>query len=207
MLRRRKGYVQTALLVTIALAGVLLVTAAAPNALQLFGGLGRRRKRFADQSRSTLSALAKKGDVRFENRDGKKFVRITEQGKRTLSLALYKERLRMSKKRKWDKRWRFIIFDIPEKRNSARKRLRLLMRQFGFLRIQDSVWAYPYDCEEVVALAKAELRLGKDVLYMIVESVENDNWMRRHFGLPEKNRRVEIKVPGTSFDILSILYK
>ena len=205
--QRRKEYVQAAVLATLAVAGTLLVTAVAPNALQLLGGLTRKKRYFSDQTRAVLTRLAAKGHVRFEKLNKKSYARITDDGKRALAISLYKGRLVVRKKIRWDKRWRIVIFDIPEKRRTVRQRLRTLVKQFGFLRIQDSVWAYPYDCEEVVALAKAELRLGKDVLYMIVESIENDNWMRRHFGLPEKNRRVEVKVPGTSFDILSILYK
>lgn len=59
----------------------------------------------------------------------------------------------------------------------------MFMRDFGFLRIQDSVWLSPYDCEELIALVKAELRLGKDVLYAIVEEIENDGWIKKHFNL------------------------
>lgn len=53
-------------------------------------------------------------------------------------------------------------------------------------RLQDSVWIYPYDCEDLVALMKADLRIGADVLYMIVERLERDKYLRRHFGLPEE---------------------
>lgn len=53
----------------------------------------------------------------------------------------------------------------------------------GFLKLQDSVWIYPYDCEELVALLKADFRIGKDILYVIADSLENDGWIKRHFGL------------------------
>ncbi len=57
------------------------------------------------------------------------------------------------------------------------------MHEIGFLRIQDSVWLYPYDCEEFVALLKADLHIGKDVLYAVIESIEDDSRIRRHFRL------------------------
>ena len=59
------------------------------------------------------------------------------------------------------------------------------MRELGFLRVQDSVWVSPHECEELVALIKAELRIGQDILYVIVESIENDGWIRKHFNLPK----------------------
>ena len=57
------------------------------------------------------------------------------------------------------------------------------MRESGFLCIQGSVWVYPYDCEDLVALLKADLHIGKDVLYTIVEKIENDAWIKKHFNL------------------------
>lgn len=59
------------------------------------------------------------------------------------------------------------------------------MRDIGFVRLQDSVWVYPYDCEDFIALLKAELKVGKDVLYAIVDTIEFDKHIRRHFGLRE----------------------
>ena len=64
-----------------------------------------------------------------------------------------------------------------------RNQLRLFMREFGFVRLQDSVWIYPHDCEDVIALAKANFRIGWDVLYMIVEQLERDKHLREHFDL------------------------
>ncbi|KKW42146.1 MAG: hypothetical protein UY91_C0006G0018 [Parcubacteria group bacterium GW2011_GWB1_55_9] len=75
-------------------------------------------------------------------------------------------------------------FDVPEKRKKIRERLRFEMQEVGFLHLQDSAWVYPYDCEEFIALLKADLHIGKDVLYAIVEEIENDKWIRKHFSLP-----------------------
>ena len=57
------------------------------------------------------------------------------------------------------------------------------MRELGFIRLQDSVWVYPYDCEDLMALLKADLKLGSAVLYMVVEHIENDKHLRAEFGL------------------------
>lgn len=75
------------------------------------------------------------------------------------------------------------FFDIPERRRGVRSRLRLFMSEYGFVRLQDSVWIYPYDCEDLIALAKANLRIGVDVLYMIVERLERDTHLREQFNL------------------------
>jgi hypothetical protein len=60
-----------------------------------------------------------------------------------------------------------------------------LFVEAGFVRLQDSVWVYPYDCEDIITLLKAEYRIGDDMRYMIVDSIERDSALRRHFKLPE----------------------
>lgn len=181
---RRWGAFQTALLYA-ALAGVMVATGAAPSP-NLFSKYFRRYKkgaRFTYQAKTALGRLAAKGLVIFEEfDDGKRYARITEKGKRILRMET--ERVVMTKKRKWDKRWRIVIFDIPERRKRVRDRLRQFMNSYGFARLQDSVWIYPYDCEDLIALAKTEFHIGADVLYMVVERLERDKYFREHFTLP-----------------------
>ncbi len=57
------------------------------------------------------------------------------------------------------------------------------MRELGFARLQDSVWVYPYDCEDLMALLKADLKIGAAVLYMVVEHIENDKQLQTQFAL------------------------
>ncbi|MBI5470465.1 CRISPR-associated endonuclease Cas2 [Candidatus Kaiserbacteria bacterium] len=86
--------------------------------------------------------------------------------------------------RRWDRRWRIIIFDIPEKKKNVRDRVRALVQRLGFFRLQHSVWVYPYDCEEIITLLKSDLKLGSQLLYMIVDAIEYDKPIREHFDLP-----------------------
>jgi phenylacetic acid degradation operon negative regulatory protein len=50
--------------------------------------------------------------------------------------------------REWDGRWRLVVFDVPTRQNTYRKRLRryLQSRSFGYL--QNSVWITPDALEE-----------------------------------------------------------
>ena len=61
--------------------------------------------------------------------------------------------------------------------------MRRMLVAMGFLPLQRSVWVYPYDCEDVIVLLKADLRIGKDMLYLIVDELENDKWLRKEFDL------------------------
>lgn len=182
--KRSLGSVERAILLSLKGSALLSVALLAPNALQFLPKRGLDRF-FPRQAATTLSRLAQKNLVRFESRNGKRYARLTEEGERRLAFDLDKA-ARGEAKRAWDGQWRLVVFDIPESRRGVRRRLRDLMRRVGFYRLQDSVWTYPYDCEELLALIKADLRIGKDVLYAVASSIENDRHLRAHFSLPER---------------------
>ena len=170
----------------LAVAGVAAVAAAAPNTLQLL--------KYADSDwmikrdprrrlRETLSRMKRKGLIAFELRNGRNFPRLTAAGlaeARRLSLGMYAIKIPL----RWDKKWRVVIFDIPEKKKHMRDHVRRLVAGLGFYRLQDSVWAYPYDCEDVITILKLNLKIGSEVLYMIVDAIEYDRPLRVHFDLP-----------------------
>ena len=179
---RRIGAFQQAMLYA-ALGGVMIAIGAVPDFSKIIKYYANAKKgaRFNYQTKTVLGRLAAKGLISFEERGDRRYARITEKGKQILELEIQK--VAHAKKRKWDHRWRVVIFDIPERRRSVRVRLRRFMEEYGFVRLQDSVWIYPYDCEDLIALAKSNLRIGADVLYMIVERLEHDKHLREHFAL------------------------
>jgi DNA-binding transcriptional regulator PaaX len=134
-------------------------------------------------------------------RDG--FLRVSAKGEKHLHyLALALARPRPLKK--WDWKWRILIFDVAEKRRGIRIALRRQLHAAGFRRVQDSIWAYPYPCEEFIALLKSELRVGKDLLYIVADAVEGDTRLRREFGLPDTDTPT-LNVPPALDSILSAI--
>lgn len=181
---RRRDNIQKALLTTLLIGGMVMVGAAPRiNILKLLGNKKRNPYRFKHQVNDTLVRLVRKGLVVFVVENGRKLARITSAGQRVLAFEEQKTALQLQKKKRWDKRWRVVIFDIPEYRRSTRDKLRLTMRNAGFYRLQDSVWLYPYDCEDFMALVKADLKIGNAIIYMVVEKIENDGKIKAHFAL------------------------
>ena len=117
-----------------------------------------------------------------KNQQGQQVVRLTQKGKR--ELERYQQAVvSITKPKTWDGKFRLIIFDIKEWKRSSRDKLREWLMNLGFVRLQNSVWAYPYDCREIIVLLKANFRLGKEVLYLTADYLENDEWLRKFFGL------------------------
>ena|SRR3989344_4680130 len=52
------------------------------------------------------------------------------------------------KNKKWDGKWRVVIFDIPKELNKNRDRIRNRLKMLGFYMMQKSVFVMPYSCEE-----------------------------------------------------------
>jgi len=173
------------ILETIAVAGLLSMIVLAPNAIQaikMFYPTKKRKYNLDWYIKTSIGRMLKKGLIKFEKENGKTFVRLTEKGKQKL-LKYRLQEIKIEKPKKWDKKWRVIIFDIKEYKKKYRDQLRKEFVNLGFLRLQNSVWVYPYECEEVIIMLKSYYSFGKDVLYMVVDKMENDKWLKREFNL------------------------
>lgn len=181
---RKKTNIQKIILGSIATAGLLSVALVTPNAIQLLKsfGIDKNLKNFKNDTNRSLSNLLSAGLVVFIEKDGKKYLKLTEKGKLKL-MRLEKENFQFKKPKKWDKKWRIIIFDISQKRRLQRDKLRFTLKQIGFIKLQQSVWVYPYDCEELITLLKLDFKIGKDILYIIAEKIENDKILKKFFEL------------------------
>ncbi|MFA5987960.1 MAG: hypothetical protein WC797_04925 [Candidatus Paceibacterota bacterium] len=177
--KTKRKNIQKIILGTIAVAGILSVAILAPNVLGAMNKLGlipsRRQKEIVKRSRE---ALVRRGLLEYKNG----FLRLTEKGKRELRV-LEEMDFRLEKPKKWDGKWRIIIFDIKENKRVLRDKVRRTLISIGFAKLQDSVWIYPYDCEELVTMLKADFEIGKDLLYVIVDELEYDLPIRKTFGL------------------------
>jgi len=180
--RRRKRNIQNAVLAAIGVAGILSVALIAPNIFQAIPRIAGDKYKLGYRAKTVAGRLVQNGLARFVSRRGMRCIELTEKGARKLAIQQATYAIDTRYKR-WDKRYRLVMFDIPYYRRNVRDRLRRVMRECGFLRVQDSVWLYPHDCEELLALIKADLRVGKAVIYAVVESLENDAWIKRHFRL------------------------
>ncbi len=184
--RARRDSIQNALLSTLLVAGALPVALAAPKVLSLLSlhhidALIPRNPK--QRIHETAARLKRKGLIEFRNENGRKRMRITAAGKEKIRL-LEEEALARAKPKRWDGRWRIVMFDIPEQRKVLRNRVRTLVRRIGFVHFQHSVWVYPYDSEELIALIKSELKVGRDIVYLVADAIEFDRPLRERFALP-----------------------
>ena len=181
--RERYGKIEKAILGIILAAGVLSVAVVAPNILKILPkARGRSGSSFKQGIEKATTRLVRKGLLTFERTDQRTRIRITQKGKQVL-LRAGDKKIKLRKPKRWDKKWRVVIFDVPEHRRVVRNKIRVALENIGFLKLQHSVWVYPYDCEDFIVLLKADFKIGKDVLYIIAEHIEYDQPLKKHFNL------------------------
>jgi DNA-binding transcriptional regulator PaaX len=149
--------------------------------------LGSKYNGYRDRFRKSylkrrFHEMLDRGLISINKENGKNYVQLTKKGEEKLERYELGE-LTVRKPKSWDGKWRLVIFDIREKRRVKRDLLRQQLQGLGLIRLQNSVWVYPYDFSEVAVLLKADAMIGKDILFLIVEELENDGWLRKHFGL------------------------
>lgn len=165
--------------------GSLLATDAVVSAIVPLSYASRSHRNYDKRHRvkSAIDKLITRGLLEFgKSNRGKTYIKITSAGRK--QLCRYQlGNLKIEKPKHWDGKWRVIIFDIKEFRRAGRDHFRRGLERFGFKKLQNSVWILPYDCEELILLLKSNLGFGREVLYLTVERLENDHWLRRLFAL------------------------
>lgn len=109
-------------------------------------------------------------------------VKLTEKGKQKV-LKYNIGTMKLTKPEKWDRKWRLIIYDISQLRRRQQTALRLMFRQLEFLPLQKSVYLTPFPCEKEVTFLREYFGVGEEVMYLIVEKLENQDIYKTHFGL------------------------
>ncbi|MCR4279363.1 MAG: CRISPR-associated endonuclease Cas2 [Candidatus Zambryskibacteria bacterium] len=175
----RRTRIQEAILLTVASGGRLGAELITNRVMEsLLGISSDSPPRRNEVIRSTASRLARNGLLKFE--EGHYL--MTKQGEKVLD-RWRRADFKLARPKKWDKKWRIIIFDIPESKKRIRNEVREIFKAAGFQRLQDSVWVYPYDCEDVIGLLKVDYGIGRDLLYIIADQIENDKYLRMDFDL------------------------
>ncbi|MBI2025692.1 CRISPR-associated endonuclease Cas2 [Candidatus Kaiserbacteria bacterium] len=158
----------------------------APKMARLLKELDRPAKNRAQLYRRIsqgIRRLESDGLVTVSGEYAKRRVKITEKGKKVMEQIEFGECV-IPEPAFWDGKWRVLIFDVSERRRRTRNQLRRLLDGAGFVRIQDSVWVYPYPCDEFISLVRAHLKSGiGEMRIFTAEALESDKALREHFRL------------------------
>lgn len=166
-----------ALLVVAVFGGIFFIGATAPN---LFSALGRMKgksnrisKDGFQKIRQGFYQLRRRKVIQYvKTENGVDIYRITKKGREELKKFSF-DNLLLPKPRRWDRKWRLVIFDIPQTKRQARDLLRDKLRDLGFFQLQKSVWVHPFPCKDEIFYIADIFNLRPHIEVLTVEDFDN----------------------------------
>lgn len=170
------------------ISGIIVISAMAPN---LFGALGkilksnRRQKTnkvLRQKTMQTIYNLRRNKLIEWDRRGDKIMLKITPRGRSVfLKKRLYE--LKIKRQEKWDKIWRVVIFDIPNKLGARRDIFRQRLKKMGFWQFQKSAFLAPFPCRQELEVILAYYNLFEYVTYLEATKVSGEEKCRKYFDL------------------------
>ena len=118
--------------------------------------------------------------------DGTVEMHLSKRGKH-LALRYHFETMAIARPKRWDGSWWLVMFDISRRQNKARDALRMKLKELGFYQLQESVFIFPFPCENEVDALTVFWGIRNSVLLMQVSRFEGEEKLKRHFRIPDSS--------------------
>lgn len=165
--------------------GAIIIAAQSPYFIRNLLDYKNWKKYSKNKIKDTFYNLRKQGLIDIERNVGQIYIRLTEEGRKKAGLYQIGA-LKIKKPKRWDKKWRFVIFDIAELKKIYREAFRGKIKELGFYCLQKSVWIHPFDCRAEIELLRDFFGLSEQELRLVVtDDMGEDRELRKHFGLSD----------------------
>ena len=126
--------------------------------------------------KTTVNHMVKKGILSLSDEE----IKLTKKGREILKLLSLDEII-IDKPLKWDRIWHLASYDIPEDKKQKRESFRLQLDRLGFCKIQDSLWVYPYECKEEIAIIAQTLGVERYIIYLNTDHLPQEERLLKRF--------------------------
>lgn len=117
-----------------------------------------------------------------ENKEGLAEIILTKDGEKK-ALRFKLDDMKIKKPKKWDNQWRIVIFDIPNKFKKAREAIRKKLKELGFIKLQESVFVFPYECEDEINFVVEVFQIRPFIRFIRANSITNEEQLMISFRL------------------------
>ena len=146
----------------------------------------KEQKEWARFNRSRLREILKryheKKVIEITEDGENSCIKLTDKGK-TKFLKYKLEEIMINHPPKWDGKWRIIIYDIPKEKKTWGEIFRKYLQKLEFLKLQKSVYLTPYRCEDQIEFLRQYYGLGKEIIYIVAQKIENEAVYKEYFGV------------------------
>lgn len=170
------------------LAGAIYVAASSPYfafylSRNFWRSLGTSKPPQKDNRfRNAFYYLKRKGFLEIRKKNHQIYIALTREGRKRAGKYLIDD-LEIKKPKIWDRKYRIVIFDIPNITRIKRDALRGKLKELGFFRLQQSVWVCPHQCKKEINLLREFFGLNSKELILIEGFIENDKFLQKFFKL------------------------
>lgn len=168
-----------------AMGAVLLMGTAlvAPNVLQLLKPDNPKEK---FKYKKTINKLFKDEIIYLHGER----IELTEKGKQLLNQVQVEDIVINDWRNipEWDGNWHVVSYDIPEQFKKERDYFRRKLIQSNFYQMQLSLWVYPYNCKEEIAVISQSLGIAPFVAYLNTDHLPGQQKLLKRFGLQDNTK-------------------
>lgn len=184
--RKPKSEIVKDILYWLLVSGAVCIAATSPYfGINLMRGVKKwlkYRKTYAKKRiTDTFKRLERQGCIEIERKGYQIYIRLTEKGKK-MAGWLQIDALKIKKPKKWDKKWRIVIFDISQLKKFYREAFRGKLKELGFYPLQKSVWIFPFECRDEIELLREFFGLSqKEMRLIVAQDIGPADWLKKRF--------------------------
>lgn len=188
--KRQKRYAQVKLVLSLLGKGTLLpMIFIAPGTTRLAKDLFKNEKEWEvwkhynlNYLRHTIRRLEKQKLVEICDENSRQIVKLSKNGKQKILKYAIGE-LEINRPSFWDRKWRLVIYDIPNKKKYLQNLVRETLKRLGFLQLQESVYLIPFSCFDEIEFLREYYGLSENIKVLTVTKLEEDEVYRSYFGV------------------------
>ena len=182
--RKPKSEIAKDIFKVVLVSGAVAVAATSPYFLTNILSNYQRLKRYPRQRvANTFSRLRREGLIEVQKRGHQIYINLTPEGKKKAGIYQINS-ISIKTPKKWDGKWRLVIFDISELKRTMREAFRGKLKELGFMVIQKSVWIHPFPCEDEIVLLRDFFGLDKnDIQLIVAEKIEKEAELKTFFNI------------------------
>ncbi len=91
------------------------------------------------------------------------------------------DRMKIAPQKIWDKKWRLIMFDIPEGKKQARRAINFALKKLGCAQYQKSVFITPFPCKKEIDFVGECFGARENISIITADEVERSESIKKAF--------------------------
>jgi DNA-binding PadR family transcriptional regulator len=183
-LKKPKSSITKDVFLWLAIAGSVTIAASSPYfGVNLAREFAKKKKYKQKDTYDAFRRLKKEGCIIITKKNHQIYIRLTEKGRERAGVYQIND-LAIKRPKRWDGKWRLVLFDIEELKRQKREAFRGMLKNLGLKPLQQSVWICPYECKDEIDLLRDFFGLHQQELrYIITDTIGEDADWRKEFGV------------------------